>query len=340
MREVVAGDRLDQYQLTDLLARSGMASVWKGIDTDTGAPVALKVPYLQYESDIVFHQRFDREERIGQRLEHPNIVKVYKPRDKSRMYMAMELVEGTSLRALLQSQSPLPTDRALAVGRQICDALAYMHKAGVVHRDLKPENILLTATDQVKILDFGIALDESARRLTWTRLSNTMGTPDYMAPEQIVGKRGDARTDVYALGTMLYEMLAGSLPFSSPNVHALLRAKGNEDPPPPSRYAPGIDLQLEHILLRAIARQPRDRYADASAMLEDLKDPSRVDPSAATATQQATRRALLRVAPRTAVALGFAALMCLLGALVWLSSRGASAPAETPGSSYRGNVVR
>ena len=125
----------------------------------------------------------------------------------------------------------------------------------------------------MKILDFGIALDESKRRLTWTGLSATLGTPDYMAPEQIGGRRGDARTDVYAVGTMLYEMLTKNLPFSSSNANALLRAKANEDPKPPSYFVPNLDAALEAIILKAIQRAPRDRFETAAALLAELRDP-------------------------------------------------------------------
>src|SRR5437764_2244962 len=267
MREPVAGERLDQYQLDDLLARSGMASIFRATDTETGQAVALKIPHPQLESDVVFFERFKREEEMGQRLDHPNVVKVLKPRDKSRMYIAMEYVDGRSLRSIIQSDAPLPDGRALDIARQVTEALGYLHEKGVVHRDIKPENILLTADGKVKILDFGIALDESKRRLTWAGLSATLGTPDYMAPEQIGGRRGDARTDVYAVGTMLYEMLTKNLPFAVANANALLRAKANEDPRPPSYYEPKLDPALEAIVMRSIQRVPRDRYDTAEALL-------------------------------------------------------------------------
>src|SRR5437762_299591 len=152
-----------------------------------------------------------------------------------------------------------------------------MHSQRVVHRDLKTENILLTNDNQVKIMDFGIALDESARRLTWSGLSSTIGTPDYMAPEQVSGRRGDARTDIYALGTILYEMLTGELPYSGANVYAMMKAKTGEDPQPPTRFRPELDPHLEEIILHAIERTPRDRYQSAAEMLKDLQDPSQVE---------------------------------------------------------------
>ena len=276
MREVAIGDRLDQYEILELLARSGMASIFKARDTATGETVALKVPHIQFESDVVFFERFQREEEIGQRLDHPNVIKFLKPRHKSRMYVAMELAEGESLRSILDRERRLPADRALAIAQQVCEALAHMHERGVVHRDLKPENILVTPAGQVKIVDFGIALDKSSRRLTWLGLSSTIGTPDYIAPEQIGGRRGDARTDVYALGTILYEMLTGNLPFSGPNALAVMRAKTEEEPRPLTYFVPDIDPHLEAIVLKAIERAPRDRYQSAAELLQDLRNPSAV----------------------------------------------------------------
>ncbi len=295
MRELLVGDHLDQYEITELLARSGMASVYQATDTESGARVALKVPHLQYESDIVFHERFRREEALGLRLDHPSIIKFLRPREKSRVYIAMELVDGTSLRALLQAQRSLPAPQALDVARKVCEALVYLHGQRVVHRDLKPENVLVLPDGGVKLLDLGIALDESARRLTWFGLSATVGTPDYMAPEQVGGRRGDCRTDVYALGTMLYEMLTGHLPYASASAAGMLRAKAREPPDPPSRHVSDLDPRLEEIVLHALERSPRDRYATAAEMLADLEDPSRVVPGARAASPASRGIAALRL---------------------------------------------
>ncbi len=332
MRELIGGDRLDQYQLTDVLARSGMASIFKAIDTETGQPVALKIPHIQYEADVVFSERFRREEEAGQALDHPNLVRILKPREKSRMYMAMELVEGKSLRALMDGKTPLPRERALDIARQLCDALQYLHDHGVVHRDLKPENVLLTADGRPKLLDFGIALFAGERRLTWTGLSHAVGTPDYMAPEQIRGRRGDPRTDVYALGTLLYEMLSCHLPFDSANPRALMRAKTREEPRPPSWYVPDFDPSLEAIILRAIERDPRDRYGSAALMLADLRDPSAVvsrDPGAGRGRRRRGGRR------RAALVLAFAAILAGLGSLIWLTARRSARVERPPATSER-----
>ena len=338
MREVNVGDKLDQYELTELIARSGMASIFKAVDRlNGGTTVAIKVPYQQFESDVVFYSRFEREEQVGRRLEHPNIIKVLTPARKSRMYIAMEYVEGVSLRALMRDKQPLETEKALDIACQICEALVYMHSQGVVHRDLKPENILITDEGRVKIMDFGIALDESARRLTWSGLSSTIGTPDYMAPEQVSGRRGDARTDLYALGTILYEMLTANLPYSGENVYNVMRAKTAEDPQPPSAFRPDLDPHLEEIILRAIERQPRNRYASAAEMLEDLRDPSRVQVSGRATRLHPRSLRTARLKQIMWMALFFGSLAAIFVLLIWLANRYPASPAQQR-KSYRAEV--
>jgi serine/threonine-protein kinase len=336
MREVGVGEKLDQYQLTEVIARSGMASIFKAIDTRNGETVAIKVPYVQFESDVVFYSRFQREEEVGRRLNNPHIIKVLTPEKKSRMYIAMEYVDGISLRAIMHDFRPMSVDRALDYTRQLCEALVYMHSEKVVHRDLKPENVLVTGDGVVKIMDFGIALDESARRLTWSGLSSTIGTPDYMAPEQVSGRRGDVRTDIYALGTILFEMLTGELPYSGSNVYAMMKAKTGEDPQPPTHFRPDLDPHLEEIILHSIARVPRDRYATAAEMLKDLQDPSQAEihhrAQALHPTTQKWRRT------RRAIAVGafFVSLIAAFLFLIWLANRYPAA--NKPHPSYRGEV--
>jgi eukaryotic-like serine/threonine-protein kinase len=318
MADLGVGDRVDQYELTELLARSGMASVFKAKDTLTGELIALKLPHLHFESDVVFHERFTREQQIGQRLSFPGIVKVFPAGKRSRKYIAMELVEGTSLRAVLDAEKRLPSERALDIARQIAAALVYLHTNGVVHRDLKPENVIVMADGTVKLLDFGIALDDAARRITWFGLSATLGTPDYMAPEQINGRRGDVRTDVYALGSMLFEMLTGEPPFVGGNAQSLLRAKGSEDPRSPRQLLPELDPKLEDIILHAIERSPRDRYARAADMLSDLTDPAQVTPR--DRSEILGRKGGL--ARRESVfSLSLALAIFTLASLVWLTHR-------------------
>jgi eukaryotic-like serine/threonine-protein kinase len=330
MREIVIGEKLDQYQLSELLARSGMASIFKAVDMASGQPVVLKIPHPELESDVVFYERFRREEAIGQRLDHPYLVKVLRPREKSRMYMAMEFVDGRSLRAVVQESRALPVERALEIARQVTEGLIYLHAHGVVHRDIKPENILLVGDHGLKLIDFGIALDDSARRLTWAGLSTTMGTPDYMAPEQVGGRRGDARTDVYAVGMLLYEMVSGHLPFENPNPQAALRAKMTEDPRPPSYFVPTLDPALEAIILKAISRAPRERHDTAAELLSDLLDPAA---AALRAPETERGRGPARPLRRMVVPVAVVSVLLGLAALVWLSQRPAgssSAPSAAP----------
>jgi serine/threonine-protein kinase len=170
----------------------------------------------------------------------------------------------------------MPVERALKIALGICDALDYMHKHGVVHRDLKPENIMVDGDDRIKLIDFGIAMKEDARRLTFVNLSTTLGTPDYISPEQVKGQRGDQRSDIYALGVMLYEMLTGETPFSGPNPLAVMNERVLHDPRPARKLRAEISPQLEEILNRALERDPRHRYATASEMAWDLEHPDQV----------------------------------------------------------------
>ncbi|MGD0949503.1 MAG: serine/threonine-protein kinase [Candidatus Binatia bacterium] len=276
MGELAPGQTVDQYELQSVIARSGMATLFRARDLENNHTVVLKVPHLQFESDIVFHERFLREEKIGQRLDHPAVIKVYKPRQKSRMYLAMEYVDGELLSRRLRREGRLSVDTAVQLAIQIAEALAYLHENNVVHRDLKPENVMLLPNGKVKLMDFGIALDTTMRKMTWAGLSTTMGTPDYMAPEQVKGLRGDERTDIYSLGAILYEMLTGEVPFPGDNVYAAMRAKMRDDPTPPRRLRPEISPALEEVVLHALERDPRDRFDSALGLRDVLIHPESV----------------------------------------------------------------
>ena len=317
MGEPSPGETLDQYQLLDVVARSGMATIFRARDLADSHVVALKVPHLQYASDLVFHQRFQREEEIGQRLVHPGVIKVLRPREKSRLYLAMEFVEGELLRDRLRRERRLPIATAVGFGIQIADALAYLHDHGVVHRDLKPENVMLTPDGGVKLMDFGIALDETLRKMTWSGFSQTMGTPDYMAPEQIKGKRGDARTDLYSLGVILYEMLTGELPWSGENVYAALRAKLQDDPVPPRRLRPEIPPALEEVVLHALERDPHHRPESALELREALAHPE----SVVMTNRAARQRPRPRLPSWLRMVLRIGGAVAAYGALMWALSR-------------------
>ena len=253
-----------------------MASIFRATDLNTGRQVAIKVPHPEMESDPVFFDRFHREEEIGQALDHPSVMKVFTDGEHSKIYMVMEWVDGRLLRQILSEKRKLPPERAVRITLGILDALSYIHSHGIVHRDLKPENIMVDGNDNIKLIDFGIAGKEGARRLTFAKLSQVMGTPEYISPEQVKGKRGDARSDIYAMGVMLYEMLTGKAPFQGPNPFAIMNDRLLNNPVPPREIDPSISPQLQEIIYRALERDPKNRYATAREIAHDLEHQDQV----------------------------------------------------------------
>jgi serine/threonine protein kinase len=276
MTSLHPGDQLDHYQIEALVARSGMASIFRGTDLRNGRQVAIKVPHPEVESDPALFDRFRREEEIGKALDHPGVMKVFADEDRSRVYMVMEWVDGTLLRKILDEQRKLPPERAVHLALRILDALQYIHSRGVAHRDLKPENVMVDKSDNIKLIDFGIAANAKSRRLTFAKLSQTMGTPDYISPEQVKGKRGDARSDLYALGVILYEMLTGKVPFSGENAFLIMNDRLLNNPTPPREIDPSITPQLQEIIYRALERDPKNRYATARDFAGDLEHQDKV----------------------------------------------------------------
>jgi serine/threonine protein kinase len=268
----------DRFRITEIINRSGMATILKAEDTHHGnRVVAVKVPHLEYESDPNFFSRFQREERIGLELDHPFILKFVEVEgQKSRPYIVTEYLKGCTLAHLLKAMRPLPEKDALKIASLICDALQHMHDHGVVHRDLKPQNIMLCKDGTIRVMDFGIARDTASRRITRMGNSQSMGTPDYMAPEQVEGKRADQRTDIYNLGALLYEMLTGSVPFQDENQWAALNARVTGDPVAPRKLNRDLSDQAEEIILRALQRNPADRYPSAKAMKAELDSSEQV----------------------------------------------------------------
>jgi serine/threonine-protein kinase len=201
----------------------------------------------------------------------------------------MEMLEGQTLGHLMRSVRPMPTSDALRITSLICEAIHYMHEHEVVHRDLKPENIMICNDGSIRIMDFGIAKYAAMSRLTFGGFTPTMGTPDYMAPEQVKGKRGDPRTDIYSLGAILYEMVTGFMPFEGANPFLIMNARLTGDPVAPRQRNPAVTPQVEEIILHAMARNPAERYQTALEMKHDLDNPEQV---------QVTGRASRLVAPK------------------------------------------
>ena len=271
-----AGDTLDHYRLERMVARGGMATLFQATDMRDGRQVALKVPHAEMEADPVLVERFRREQEIGRVLDHPGVVKTYDGEQPSRLYMVIEWVDGRLLRSILNEERRLTMERATHFALEILDALDTMHKHGVVHRDLKPENIMVDEADHIKLIDFGIAMREDARRITFVEISSTLGTPDYIAPEQVKGQRGDQRSDIYSLGVMLYEMLAGEPPFGGPNPLAVMNERLLHDAEPVGERRAEVSPELEEILKRALEREPRNRYQTASEMAWELEHQEQV----------------------------------------------------------------
>ncbi len=267
---VEAGTKIDSYRIDTPVARSGMASIFKAVDTRDNRVVALKIPHPDMEADPILFDRFQREAGIGERLNHPGVMRVYGSEKRSRVYMVMEWCEGRLLREVL-SEGKLSQDRAIRIAIEMLKALEYIHENGVVHRDLKPENIMVDAHDHIKLIDFGIAGDSAARRLTYANFTATLGTADYISPEQVQGKRGDGRSDLYALGVILYEMLTGKLPFSGPSPVAVMNDRLLNHPKPPTVYNPAVSPQLQEVLYRALEREPKNRYGHARDFAHDLQ---------------------------------------------------------------------
>lgn len=277
--ELKIGHLLDgRFRLIEPLSRSGMAMIYKAEDTkNQNHLAAVKIPHLRYEADPSFFSRFQREEEIGQKLNHPFLLKFIPIEGKSRPYIVTEYINGCTLHHLLNAMRPLPEKDALKITSLICEALQYMHEHGVIHRDLKPGNIMICRDRSIRLLDFGLASSNNdSRRITVSGLSGTMGTPDYMAPEQVKNERGDERTDIYGLGVILYEMLTGKLPFQHDNPWVAMSNRVSGDPPAPRKIVPEILPQAEEIVLHAMQRDPAQRYQSAAAMKAELDAPRSV----------------------------------------------------------------
>jgi len=267
---IESGSKIDYYRIEHPVARSGMASIFCATDTRDNRKVALKIPHPDMEADPILSDRFQRESGIGEKLDHPGVMRVYGGEKRSRIYMVMEWCEGRLLRQIMD-EGRLTQERAIRIMIKVLGALDYIHENGVVHRDLKPENIMVDDQDNIKLIDFGIAGDAGARRLTYANITATLGTPNYISPEQVQGKRGDGRSDLYAAGVILYELLTAELPFSGPTPMAAMNDRLLNHPMPPSVAEPSISPQLQEVIYRALERSPKNRYGRAREFAHDLE---------------------------------------------------------------------
>jgi serine/threonine-protein kinase len=272
------GDQFDRFQIREHMAQGGMADIYRAYDLVNRRDVVLKIPDKMMVGDPAQYERFQRELEVLNTLNHPAILHGLGSGQYNRIpYLATELIKGRSLRDMIATSAPLPPDQAVPLMRKIAEGMAYCHDHGVVHRDLKPENILVTDEGQPVIMDFGLALTKGSHRVTYANLSATAGTPDYMAPEQIEGQRGDPRTDLYALGTMFYEVLSGTLPFSADNNFAVMQLHLNGVAPRLDKVQPAVSPELAAIVAKCLQRQPDDRYSDLHAFIAALDHPETAD---------------------------------------------------------------
>ena len=264
---------IGRYEIVSELGRGAMGVVYKATDPVLGRPVAIKTINMALERDGIenYEARFYQEARAAGGLNHPNIVTIYDVGKTGDIaYMAMEFVEGVELRSLLSGGRPLPVAQAISIAAQVAEGLAYAHERGIVHRDIKPPNIMVTPGGSVKIADFGIARMRASESLTQTGMM--LGSPKYMSPEHVLGKRADQRGDVFSLGIILYEMLAGAAPFGGENVTALMYQIVNLAPPAPSVRNPEVPELLDYVVAKMLAKSLEERYQTAAELASDLRE--------------------------------------------------------------------
>ena len=286
--------QLGRYVIQSELGRGAMGVVYKATDSVLERPVAVKTVNITLEREYAdkYEKRFYQEAKAAGSLNHPNIVTIHDVgKSGDVVFMAMEYIEGVELRTLIGEGKPLRIAQALSIAAQVAEGLAFAHQRGVVHRDIKPANIMVVANGPVKITDFGIARMRGSGDLTQTGM--LLGSPKYMSPEQVIGKRADHRSDIFSLGVILYEMLCGVAPFNGENVTALMYQIVNFVPPPPSGVNSGVPEMLDLIAAKMLAKPLEERYQEAAEVARDLRECERqlaasgaaASPATATRTQ-------------------------------------------------------
>src|SRR5436190_9769238 len=265
-QKVLAG----RYELEEVLGHGGMAEVFLGTDRVLGRRIAVKVLSDRFARDSSFVARFRREAQSAAALNHPNVVSVFDTgSDDGTHFIVMEYVRGKTLSDVIREDAPLLPERAAEIAQGVAQALAFAHKGGIIHRDVKPGNIMLTPTGDVKVMDFGIARATASESLTQT--ATVLGTATYFSPEQAQGEPVDARSDIYSLGIVLYEMLTGQPPFAGDSAVTIAYKHVREDPVPPSRLNPDVPPGLDAIVMRCLAKNPSNRYQTVEELLQDLE---------------------------------------------------------------------
>ncbi|HET8652149.1 MAG TPA: protein kinase [Gaiellaceae bacterium] len=330
-----------RYAIERILSEGGMATVMLAEDVELGRRVAVKRLSEMLTGDQVFRERFLREARMAAQLSHPNIVAVFDVGAEDGVpYIVMECVEGENLADVLARTRPLPPDRAVDLVLQACAGLEHAHAAGLVHRDIKPQNLLVRADDTLKIADFGIARPLDGTQLT--QAGTVLGTAAYLAPEQALGEPVTAAADIYSLGAVLYELLAGRPPYTFESLEELT-VKQREGPPPPIA---GVSPELEHVVRRCLAANPADRPRSASAVARELAQASTEPPTepvpaaeviAATEVIAPPRRAI-HFSRRQAAVAGALGVVALAAGLAFGLARGGD-DSPPPAQPVRADVL-
>ena len=260
----------NRYQITELIGVGGMAEVYRAQDNVLGRVVAVKVMLPQYAADPSFTKRFKQEAASAANLQSPFIVNIYDwGQDEGTYYIVMEYVRGSDLKSAINERGAINQRKVAEIGSQVCQALSVAHSLDIIHRDVKPQNIMVQPDGNVKVMDFGIA---RAKNSTKTQTSSVLGTAHYISPEQAQGKELTAASDIYSLGVVLYEAATGRLPFDAPDAISVAMKQVNEMPIRPRQVNPAIDPALEAIILKAMAKNPNDRFATAKDMRQALND--------------------------------------------------------------------
>jgi serine/threonine protein kinase len=264
-------ERFGKYKIIEEVGRGGFADVYKAVDTTLDRTVALKFLEPRLLREPAFVERFQREAKLAANLRHPNIVVIHEfGWEAGTIYMAMEFLEGRTLKEVILQEGALPSGRIVNMVGQMASALDYAHRRGLVHRDIKPSNIMVRADGHVTVMDFGIA--KAATLTAWTTTGRIFGTPEYMSPEQAEGKALDARSDVYSLGVVVYEMITGKVPFSGTTPLSIMRGHADKPPPRPSGINPDVSSVVEAVLLKALAKKREERYQSAGEMARALEE--------------------------------------------------------------------
>src|SRR4051794_5059610 len=264
-----------RYEIGPVLGYGGMAEVLRGRDVRLGRDIAVKILRPDLARDPAFQARFRREAQSAASLNHPAIVAVYDTGEDTQQgmttpYIVMEYVEGRTLREVLQTEGALMPVRSLEIVAGVCSALQYSHAAGIIHRDIKPANVMLTPSGAIKVMDFGIARAVTAAAATMTQTAAVIGTAQYLSPEQARGEVVDARSDIYSTGCLLYELLTGRPPFVGDSPVAVAYQHVREDATPPSQVVPDIEPSVDAIVMKALAKNPANRYQTAAEMQADI----------------------------------------------------------------------